>query len=346
MSKERPPVRQPSLLASFLIVGLLATLAAGIPAFTPNQAQAACKMTPEGQVLAMSNNIYETELRDSKSFGDLKRFVARMKKKSPNGYAPDFALLQEGRNVSMQKVARFMTAKFGCKYKVDKRATASTSGWTWLNKYWKLEGQDTAIVYNSTSMMLRGAGLITHDYNREDAAPRESVKVKKSAWLKLVEKNIASQSKTPLTVVAASVHFPRGSDFDGDAKNSALKRQFAEQLAVQLERLQPLGPLGDPVIHVIAGDFNMSRYEGRNKTPTPTYRTLTSRAYPYSDGPIEHASGAPNPIDFLFATGKHIRAGFDANNTHNEKSRRFYSNHDLRWSLMSACPLTGCPAVD
>jgi hypothetical protein len=345
MNKELAPVRRPSLLASFLIVALLAALAATIPAFT-NPAQAACKMTPEGQVLAMSNNIYETQLADAKKFGDLKKFVRRMKEKAPGGYAPDFALLQEGRKVSMAKVARFMTRKFGCTYKVDKRATASKSGWTWLNKYWKLHGEDTAVVYNANSMLLRGAGLITHDYNREDAAPRESVKVKESAWLKLVEKDIPAQSKVPLTVVAASVHFPRGTDFDGDATNSEKKREFAEQLASSLERIQPLGPLGDPVIHVIAGDFNMPRYEGRDKSPTPTYRTLTSRAYPYSDGPIEHASGAPNPIDFLFATGRHIKAGFDANNTHNEGSRKFYSNHDLRWSLMSACPATGCPAVD
>ena len=342
--REQSAVRRPSLIASMLIIILMVSVAAMIPAIT-RPAQAACNMTPEGKILAMSNNVYETELQDSKSYRDLKRFVAQMKEKAPNGYAPDVALIQEARKIGMAKIARFMTRKFGCTYKVHRKATASKSAWEWINKYWKLGGQDTAVIYNASSMMVRGAGQIVHDYNREDAAPRDSVKVKKSAWLKLVEKDNPTQAGPPVTVAAASVHFPRGTDFESDAKNSALKRQFAEQLATTLERLQPLGAVGSPVIHIIAGDFNMSRKE-KNGDPTPTYRTLTSRAYPYSDGPIEHASGSPNPIDFLFATGNHIKAGMDSNNTHNEGSRRFYSNHDLRWSLMEPCPPAGCPAVD
>lgn len=336
---------RPSLVPSFLVVALLASLAAAIPAFT-RPAQAACKMTPEGKILAMSNNVYETQKADARRTGDLRKFVERMKLKAPNGYAPDIALVQEGRKRSMATIAKFMSAKFGCTYRIHRRATASKSGWTWLNKYWKLQGQDTAVIYNASSMTVRGAGQITHDYNREDAPASTSVKVKKSAWLKLVEKDRPAELGVPVTVIAASVHFPRADDFKTAAKNSSIKRGWAEQLATELERKQPLGVIGDPVIHIIAGDFNMSRYEGRNKTPTPTYRTLTSRAYPYSDGPIEHADGAPNPIDFLMATGHHIRAGWDVNNTHNQKSKNFYSNHDLRWSLMEPCPVTGCPAVN
>lgn len=321
-------------LASFMVVALLAAIAVAIPAFT-HPAKAACKMTPEGQVLVVSNNVYETDKKDAGNTSDLKRFAGRMKKKSPEHYAPDIALVQEGRKKSFKAIAKFMTRKFGCKYAIDKRATASKSGWTWINKYWKLEGQDTAVIYNTTSMTLRSAGLITHDYNREDAAPRDSVKVKKTAWSKVFEKNQPAEAATPLTVVAASVHFPRGTDFDGDAKNMELKRVFSEDIAQSLEREQPGALPIDGVIHVIAGDFNMSRYKGSATNPLPPYRVLTSRTYGYTDGPIDHASGAPNPIDYLLSTGKSLKAGMDSSNTHVESSKKFYSNHDLRWSLLS-----------
>lgn len=326
------PSRRP--LASFIVVALLAAIAVGIPAFT-RQANAACRMTPEGQVLVMSNNVYETDKKDARNTRDLKNFVRRMKRKSPGGLAPDIALVQEGRKKSFQAIANFMTRKFGCKYAINRRATASKSGWTWINKYWKLEGQDTAVIYNTTSMTLRSAGQITHDYNREDAAPRDSVKVKKTAWSKVFEKNQPAEAATPLTVVAGSVHFPRGTDFDGDAKNMELKRVFSEDIAQSLEREQPGALPVDGVIHVIAGDFNMARYKGSAANPLPPYRVLTSRTYGYTDGPIDHASGSPNPIDYLMSTGKALKAGMDSSNTHNEGARSFYSNHDLRWSLLS-----------
>lgn len=323
-------------VASLIAVTLLSAIAVAIPAFT-QKAEAACNMTPEGQVLVMSNNVFETDRKDARNIRDMKNFVNRMKLKSPGGKAPDIALIQEARKRSVATIANLMTKKFGCQYKINSRATSSKSGWEWIKKYWKLSGQDTAVIYNSSSMLLRSAGQITHDYDRSHAAPRESVKVKKSAWAKLIEKDQPSLLSTPLTIVAASVHFPRGSDFESEAKNEMLKREFSEQLAQELEREQPGGTLIDDVIHVIAGDFNMARYKGSVTNPMPPYRILTSRPYDYTDGPISLAnSGNPNPIDFLFATGRHLKAGFDSNNTHNEKSRKFYSNHDLRWSLITA----------
>ena len=321
-------------LASFIVVALLAAIAVAIPAFT-RPANAACKMTPEGQVLVMSDNVYETDKQDAANTRDLKKFVRRMKKLSPEGFAPDIALVQEGRKKSFKSIARFMSRRFGCKYAIDRRATASKSGWQWINKYWKLGGQDTGVIYNTNSMTLRSAGQIVHDYNREDAAPRESVKVKKTAWSKVLEKNQPNELAVPLTVVAASVHFPRGSDFDGDALNQELKREFSEDIANSLEREQPDALPADGVIHVIAGDFNMSRHKGSPANPMPPYRVLTSGAYGYTDGPIDHATGAPNPIDFLFSTGRALKAGMDSNNTHDESAKSFYSNHDLRWSLLS-----------
>ena len=336
MSKYPSVLQSRKSLASFLVVALLSALAVVIPAFT-HRAEAACNVTPEGQVLVMSNNVYETDKKDARNIRDMKNFVARMKKKAPGGYAPDIALIQEGRKKSMATIATQMTRRFGCQFRVSPRATASKGAWTWVHKYWKLAGQDTAVIYNSSSMNLRSGGHIVHDYDRSHAAPRDSVKVKKSAWSKLTEKDRVNEAGSPLTVVAASVHFPRGSDFESEAKNQMLKREFSEQLAQELEREQPGGTLLDDVIHVIAGDFNMSRYKGSITNPMPPYRVLTSRPYDYTDGPIDLArSGNPNPIDFLFATGKHLKAGFDGSNTHNESSKNFYSNHDLRWSLITA----------
>lgn len=312
-----------------LALGMVSAFVFAAPGFAP-QAEAACNMSPQGKVLVMSDNVYEVAKSDARDPSDMRRFVDRMKEMAPT--APDIVLIQEARKSAVNRIRDFMVNKFGCRFSVP--VNASRSAWQWIHKYWKLSGQDTAVIVNESSMAIRSKGYVAHDYNKTDAAKGESVKVKKSAWVKAVEKNVGGPA-APLTVVAASVHYPRGSDFAGDATNKRLKKVFSEQLARQLERKEPDGGRNDQVIHVIGGDMNNYRYEGKATNETPAYHALTHAPWNFNDGVIDLASsGSPNPIDFIFSTGNAARAEVDKNNTHLEKSPNFYSNHDLRWSML------------
>ena len=283
----------------------------------------------------MSNNVYEVEKRDANHSRDMNRLVKRMKEMAPSSYAPDLFLVQEARKKSVRRIRDLMTERFDCTFSIA--ANASRGAWQWIKKYWKLSGQDTAVIMNNDSVFLRSRGHISHPYSRSKAARGDLVKVKKSAWAEVREINQPDQNRRPMTVVAASVHFPRGSDFRTERKNRRLKKKFSVRLARALERKQAEGGRYDEVIHVIAGDFNMNRYKGWPGNPMPPFRALTSPPWNYVDGPTLRATrGNPNPIDFLFSTGKPLKARMDASNNRHVGSKHFYSNHDLRWSLLSA----------
>ena len=314
---------------TILITGLVAGALVSAPGFTPD-AQAACNVSPQGKVLVMSDNVYEAEKSDARTSGDMNRFVDRMKEMAPT--APDIVLIQEARRSAVNKIRDLMAKRFGCSFAVP--VNASRSAWQWIQKYWKLGGQDTAVIVNTNSMAVRSKGFIAHDYPRSDAAKGDSVKVKKSAWVKAVEKNIGGSSR-PLTVMAASVHYPRGSDFVNDSTNLRLKKKFTEDIAARFEKNQSSGTRSDNVIHVIGGDMNNFRFEGKATNETPMYRAITHAPWNYNDGVIDLTpSGSPNPIDFIFSTGNAARADVDKNNTHNENAPNFYSNHDLRWAML------------
>lgn len=318
----------------FISIGLSsALLLSGLLGLTP--ANAACKTTPEGRVLVMSNNVFEAEKRDSRKHGDMRNLVDQMKKMAPKRYAPDIMLVQEARRSAVKHIKKFMRRTFGCRFSIP--VTASKGAWQWLNKYSRLLGRDTGIILNKTTMETRGKGFVRHGYKKKLAAAKgQSVKVKESTWVKVIEKNNPNQNRRRLTVVASSSHFPRGSDFKNQRTNRRLKKRFSLELARKLEGVEADGSDHNNVIHVIGGDFNMSRYKGWLGNPMPPFRALTRRPWTYIDGPTKLApSGRPNPIDFLFSTGKPLRARMHKSNNHHVRSRRFYSNHDLRWSLLA-----------
>lgn len=335
MTESREIVRPRS--ARFLAALVLpSVLVLNLVALAPS-ARAGCNVTPEGRVLVMSNNVYEAERRDARKTGDMKNFVTRMKEMVPENYAPDIVLVQEVSRAAVSNIRRFMSNQFGCSYAVP--ANAARKPWDWIKKYWKLSGQDTAVIVNTDSMSIGPKGHISHSYKRSQAARNDTVKVKKTAWAQVTEKNQQNQNETPLTVLAASVHYPRGSDFRSESINRRLKKRFSVQIARFLENKKSDGTDHDAVIHVIAGDFNMKRFEGSPNNPLPPYKVLTESPWSYVDGPIALAPGGnPNPIDFLFSTGRPLRADMDRNNNPNPGSPGFYSNHDLRWSLVSAYP--------
>lgn len=225
-----------------------------------------------------------------------------------------------------------MQNRFSCNY--ARAAVAGPSAWQWIKKYWKLNGRDTAVIVNTDSMSVQSKGHFSHSYKRSQAARGTSVKVKRTTWAHVVERDHPTQNRTPLSVLAASVHFPRGSEFRSERANRRLKKRFSVRTAKFLEARRSDGSRRDEVIHVIGGDFNMHRHKGSKNRPMPHYRTLRRR-FGYVDGPIAHTTGSPNPIDFLFATGKPLRAGMDRHNPHKPGADGFYSNHDLRWSLLA-----------
>lgn len=297
-------------------------------------AQAACNTTAVGRVLVMSNNVYEVDKRDARRTGDMRRFVGRMKDFGPN--IPDVVLVQEARKRAVVNIERFMERKFGCvNFTIAKNA--SKSGWQWIRKYTRLGGQDVAVIVNTSTMQVRRSGFISHGYSKSAAARGESVKVKKTAWVDMVERPRLSAGVPALRVVAASSHYPRSNDFKSTSTSMSLKKKFIQQTANKLEKVAPEGTRRDSTIHVIGGDLNNPRFVRDPSNPTPLYSTITKAPYGYVDGPISlYEGGNPNPIDFLFSTGKPLKAKMDKGNTHNEDSRKFYSNHDLRWSLLSS----------
>ncbi|MDQ4143937.1 MAG: endonuclease/exonuclease/phosphatase family protein [Actinomycetota bacterium] len=319
-----------------LLVAVLATAAVILPAFT-RPAHAACKRTPNGRVLVMSNNVYEVDKQDARKTGDMRRFVTRMKEMAPGDYAPDIVLIQEARRSAVGKIKKFMENKWGCTdFAVP--VNASKTGWTWINKYSKLGGKDTAVIINRKTVRVNKKGYISHGYSQSESASGEPVKVKKTAWVDVTEKSTQRGGDAPLRhILAGSVHFPRGSDFRSQTINLRLKKEFAVAIAKKFDAVQSNDNAPGQVIHVIGGDFNNYRYTIGDPTDlTPMYAALTQPPFKYIDGPIEFTTGGiPNPIDFLFSTGTPLRAGSDDNNTHNEGSPNFYSNHDLRWSLLT-----------
>jgi hypothetical protein len=293
-------------------------------------------MTPEGKVLVMSDNVFEAGKGDARKSADMRNLVTRMKEMAPSNDAPDIFLVQEARKHSVWNIKRLMEKTFGCNYTIP--VNAGKSPWKWIRKYTRLKGRDTAVIVNSDSMSVIRKGYRTHPYEHSKSGPRDKVKVKKTAWVQAIEENNPNQNRRRLRVLAASVHFPRGNSFRSDKVNKRLKRRFSVDIARFFENRLSDGTDHDEVIHVIGGDFNVKRHNGSPRRPTLPYKTLRRRPWFYKDGPIWHTTGAPNPIDFLFSTGKPLKARMDQSNNRHPGSKNFYSNHDLRWSLLAPYP--------
>jgi endonuclease/exonuclease/phosphatase family metal-dependent hydrolase len=291
-----------------------------------------CGASPEGQVLVVSNNVYEADKEDARKPKDMRRFVARMKEMI--SFSPDIVLVQEVRARAVANVKEFLAKKFGCRFSIA--ANAGKTPWKWTKKYTHLLGRDPAVIANSDTMRVRQAGHIVTGYKGSEAVPGASIKSKRAAWVRVKERNDPNESEKPIRLVAASVHFPRGSDFKNAATSERVKKRSSEKIARKLENILHDGTAEDAKFHVIAGDFNSHRFSGSPSNEMPAYHLLTHEPYNFTDGVIQHATGgSPNPIDFIFSTGKSLDANVDSGNTHDESSSNFYSNHDLRWSLLA-----------
>lgn len=327
-------------LNKIVSLALLTALWFALPTLT-GEARAACDLSPEGKVLVVSNNVYEAESSDAADPRDMKRFVGRMQEMVPT--APDIVLVQEVRRSAVNNIRSYLESRFGCRFSIA--ANASASGWRWVNNH-RIIGQDTAVIFNADSMNVLAKGHIANDYELSQAASGEPVKVKKAAWAKLREKDlVVGQGPELLTLAAASVHYPRATQFSTKAVAEALDTRFSKNIADRLESKLAEGNNQDSNIHVIAGDFNMSRFDDAPRNERGPYRLLTHTPYNYKDGVIKlAATGSPNPIDFLFSTGNAVRAELDKYNTHDESAPDFYSNHNLRWAMLEG-PDTTSPTV-
>lgn len=316
-------------------IGLAGSLLAGgltvLPGLMP-EAQAACNTSPEGRVVVVSNNVYETDKPDARNPGDMRRFVDRMTEMVPT--APDIVLVQEVRKVAVNNIRGYLANKFGCSFSIP--VNASKTGWRWASRT-KIIGQDTAVIVNTDTMNLEAKGYVANSYKLSQAAKGEPVKVKKAAWVKVTEKDLVpGVGDEPLRIAAASAHYPRSYHFRTFDLAKRLTTRFSKRIANKLGNTLPDDTRNDSKMHVFAGDFNMNRFTNSVDNPTPMYSAMTSSPYNYKDGVIalKPGTGNPNPIDFLFSGGNAVRAESDENNTHNEKANDFYSNHDLRWALL------------
>ncbi|MDQ4143938.1 MAG: hypothetical protein M3198_09390 [Actinomycetota bacterium] len=324
------PLRRAALAAG--AVALVAALVGATPGTISEASDAvSCRdrVTPEGRVLAFSNNAYETALEDALDSEDMDRMVGRtLQMTFP--YVPDIILLQEIRATAVERVVTMLNEQTPCDFAVV--ANAGRGAWSWETPS-RLIGRDTAIVVNSDSMTWGVSGYLTHEYGPEQAAPGQPVKVKMTAWAEILERDDPSSADEPLHLLTASVHFPRTQNFVDEDVSSALKTDFARDIVDHFDSVLPDGSPEDDTIHLIGGDFNNFRYEGRWRNQTSLYRLMTEE-YGYTDGFIEHSKGKPNPIDYLFSTGESLGAAADVS-THEETDPFFYSNHDLRWSVIS-----------
>ena len=316
-------------------------------------------LTPEGQVMVVSDNIYEAKMPDAGNASDVNRFAKRVLQQTssydPDGLGqpdvPDVVLVQEVRKVAVTNLQKRLNALTGCSYKIV--VNASRFAFKWANKKTRTKAivKDTAILMNDNTMNYVKGGYVDMSYKAKFAAPGDYVFAKQAAWAVMVEQDLESPSlpTTLLDVAAASVHYPRKSNLKNTATDEALKRSLSKRVADKLQAALPdpdraAPPRGDDKMHVIAGDMNSFRVKPGTapKEESLPYRFITSAPYDFTDGPIEMAFNNMNPIDFLFSTGNFITAAVDKENetNHDENSPTFYSNHDLRWGVLEGLDVT------
>ena len=247
--------------------GVVATCLVATLAFTSTPAQAVCRMTPEGRVLVMSNNVFEAGKGDARKSADMRNFVTRMGQMAPHNRAPDIFLVQEVRKSAVWKIKRLMEKRFSCNYTIP--VNAGKSPWKWLRKYTRLKGRDTAIIVNADSMNVQEKGFLTHPYERKQAGRGEKVKVKKTAWVQVIEQENPSQNRGRVRVSRCERPLPQ-SRFIQERENQ--QKSQKEILRGHREGSSREGCRDgskyNNVMHVIGGDFNVKRHNGSASNPT------------------------------------------------------------------------------
>jgi hypothetical protein len=304
------------------LVSLVSSLAVvGLNTAAP-PAAAAVKNTPLGQVLIVSNNVYETTGRDIRSTRDMRNFVDKAVELPHK--IPDIVLLQEVSARSVAVIRTLISRRTGQHYVTV--VNAGRRVWRPLSGN-RMLGSDTAIIMNSKTMKAGDKGSMRHPYRRSQAAGGIGVKVKKTVFAMVAERG--SEAEGALKVPVASVHFPRTGQFRSTRVSLNLKEKWVRQIADKLSHKWP----GGENKRTIGGDFNHFRCRYRfslNCTQTPPYNMLT-RKKGYKDT-VFRMQGGGNPLDFIFSASNIVKSNWHRWQPNSGKG--YYSNHDLRFALI------------
>lgn len=277
------------------LVASLAVLAS-LPIAPTSAAEPAAR-----QVLVVTINLTETEVRDVRDTSDVELFVQRLAKGVP--HVPDIVLAQEVRLKSARNTAAALSQVFGQEFAVGV-APAADPMWHKELKTGALVQftQQSAVIYNATTMEMAGT-------------PRYAKTSYRDGDLKVVRKHpygTLRELASGMKITAASVHLFRPVKISSDKRAA-----HAGRIATAVER--EAGTTGSS-LSTMGGDFN--EWRGEDGDPTPFYRSLLA-LHDYEDAiPLRG-------VDYVFAKGDAVRVA-DWGKDVNDKA---YSLHAFRWSL-------------
>ncbi len=253
------------------------------------------------QVLVVTINLTETEVRDVRDTSDVELFVQRLAAGVP--HVPDIVLAQEVRLKSARNTAAALSKAFGQEFAIGV-APAADPMWHKELKSGALVQftQQSAVIFNRATMRMAGT-------------PRYVKTSYRDGDLKVVRKHpygTLQELGSGMKITAASVHLFRPVKISSDKRGA-----HAGRIATAVER--EAGAAGSS-LRTLGGDFN--EWRGEDDDPTPFYRSLLT-VHDYED-----AIGLRG-VDYIFAKGDRVRVaqwGKDDND-------KAYSLHAFRWSL-------------
>lgn len=280
------------------MVTLIAALALFLMAFaTP---LSAAEPAP-GQVLVVTINLTETEVRDVRDTSDVDLFVERLVPAIP--HAPDIVLAQEVRHESAKNTAAALTKAYGVKYAIGVPAGVDPMWHRELKNGSLVQfTQESSVIFNTATMEMAGPPrFVRNSYVDGD--------------LKVVRKHpygTLQELGSDLKITAASIHM-----FRPVKVSSQTRAAHSAQVAAALQRE---ATATGATLQTMGGDFN--EWRGEDNDPTPFYRTLLN----------DHGFIDAIPmrgVDYIFAKGASVELA-EWGKDENDKA---YSLHAFRWSV-------------
>lgn len=253
------------------------------------------------QVLVVTINLTETEVRDVSDTSDVDLFVERLVPLVP--HAPDIVLAQEVRLESAENTAAALTKAYGVKYAIGVPAG--------VDPMWHKERRDGSLI-----QFTQESSVIFNTATMEMAGPPRFVRNSyMDGDLKVVRKHpygTLREVGSELSIVAASIHMFRPVKISSETRAT-----HAAQVAAALQRE---ATATGATLQTMGGDFN--EWRGEDNDPTPFYRTLLN----------DHGFIDAIPmrgVDYIFAKGASVELA-EWGKDENDKA---YSLHAFRWSL-------------
>lgn len=278
--------------------------------------------SPDDRVLIVTTNMHEAfGVDDVRNHRDMKNYVDRLLTLVP--YNPDILNLQEITGTPARYVAHRLSNATGDRYIV-----ALGPG----NEPWEQKGQtvtkkETAVLLNLTTMKKEDSGgYLTTTFKSSDTAPGALREKKEQAFISVSERT------TGVVYALSSAHFSLGSVMKNKATAERYKGTWAKQINAKLNDRYGLDTL-----KIVTGDFNTGRCLGATTNAlcelTPTWTAFHDAGYRSA----VHLLTDDGAFDHIYTPAGIHRAELDRE--YNGKTAgpdEFYSDHQLRWALLSS----------